>query len=200
MPFRLYCLLIGTVLATVVGATEVYRTVGPNGEVHYTDEPPSKDAKPVQLPPIQVVSPPQRPASSAAPAVAGVDLTGSAPLSATILSPTPDQAVRGTDGQLPVTVSLARPLPEGYGLMYLLDGSPQTDKPTRHLNFTFDGVEPGEHLISVVTLDPRGTEVGRAAPVIVHMKSSAGANVERPRAEAAAGAKQNQKPKTAAVP
>ena len=63
-----------------------------------------------------------------------------------------------------------QPLPEGYGLLYLLDGTAQNGKPTRALNYSLEGVERGEHMVTVVTVNASGKEVGRAAPVIVHMK------------------------------
>lgn len=176
-------LLAGLLLSGPALAADVYRSVGPNGEVVYTDEPPSKGAKPVQLPPIQVVEPYVSPAAPVTvPSINGVPAepapaasAAASPLSATIVSPTAKQRVRSADGRLPVTVSLGQLLPEGYGLRYLLDGSAQSDTPTRNLNFTLEKVGPGEHVISVVTVDARGNEVGRAAPVIVQVDAAAAA-------------------------
>lgn len=164
----LSCLLLAAASASVYAA-EVYKHVDKDGVVHYSDQPPTKNAKPVVLPPIQVVSPPSRP-PMALPDTPLPDMTGGAPLSARIVSPSPDETFRGDDRRLAVAVSLDRPLPEGYGLRYLLDGAAQNPEPTRALNFTLEGVERGEHLISVVTVNASGKEVGRAAPVIVHMK------------------------------
>lgn len=151
-------------------ATDVYRHVDENGVVHYTDQPPSPNARPVDLPPIQIVGPVTRPPSSVPGATAGPDMTGGAPLSVSILSPKPDETFRGDDRRLPVSVRMNQPLPETFGLLYLLDGTAQNPKPTRALTYVLEGVERGEHLVSVVTVDAAGREVGRAAPVIVHMK------------------------------
>lgn len=97
-------------------------------------------------------------------------MTGAAPLSVSIVSPAADETFRSDDRTLPVSVRMNQPLPEGYGLLYLLDGTAQNDKPTRALNYAMDGVERGDHMLTVVTIDAVGREVGRAAPVIVHMK------------------------------
>lgn len=177
MPIRILslpALFLGAMLAAPAGATDVYRHVDENGVVHYSDKPPTKGAKPVVLPPIQVVGPVggrPTPGSPSGPSVEQVDLTGSAPLSVSIMSPTPDQTFRSADRQLPVSVRMNQPLPEGHGLLYLLDGSAQNAAPTRALNFTLSGVERGEHMIAVATVDARGKEVARTAPVIVHMKA-----------------------------
>ena len=163
--------LIGVTLAAAAGAAEVYRHVDKDGVVHYSDQPPTKGAKPVVLPPIQVVGPVGgRPAAGAPPAAVEADLTGSAPLSVSIMSPTPDQTFRGDDRRLPVSVRMNQPLPEGHGLLYLLDGTAQNAAPTRALNYTLTGVERGEHMVAVATVDASGKEVARTAPVIVHMK------------------------------
>lgn len=203
MSSRIGMALAGLLMGGAACATEVYRTVGPDGVVTFTDEPPTRDAKPVKLAPIQVISPvapPTAAASTAGTLQAGPDMTGGAPLSVSIVSPAPEETFRGAERTLPVSVRLDQPLPEGYGLLYLLDGSAQNDKATRALNFTLEGVERGEHLITVVTVDPRGREVGRSAPVIVHMKPPTVANVERQRAERDARRQQNQKPKPSPTP
>jgi hypothetical protein len=200
MPRFIPLVVLGLLFATPLAAGEVYRTVGPDGEVTYTDEPPSKSAKPVKLPPIQVVSPYSRTVPAAPSASSGSDLAGGAPLSAKIISPAADETFRNADGTLSVSVQLPQPLPEGYGLKYLLDGIPQNGTATRNLNFTLEGVERGEHLISVVTVDARGTEVGRATPVVVHVKPPTVANAERLQAEREARREQNQKPKPKPAP
>lgn len=165
--------LFATVSGPAAFAAEVYRHVDKDGVVHYSDQPPTKGAKPVVLPPIQVVGPVGgRPTAGSSPAAATTepDLTGSAPLSVAIMSPTPDQTFRGDDRLLPVSVRMNQPLPEGHGLLYLLDGTAQNAEPTRALNYTLSGVERGEHMIAVATVNASGKEVARTAPVIVHMK------------------------------
>lgn len=162
------CLLafVGLLLPAWGAAAEVYRHVDKNGVVHYSDQPPTRDAKPVVLPPIQVIGP------FSADADAGLDKAfAAAPAyKLSIVSPAADETFRGDDRRLPVSVSMDQPLPEGFGLVYLLDGSAQNTPAVRSLNYTLDGVERGEHLVSVAMVDATGREVARAAPVIVHMK------------------------------
>lgn len=177
LPGLVLGLVALTALATATAArAEVYRHVDQDGVVHYSDQPPTKGAKPIVLPPIQVIGPLGRPTAGSSPAAAAVvepDLTGAAPLSVSIMSPTADETFRGDDRLLPVSVRMNRPLPDGYGLLYLLDGSAQNAAPIRALNFTLEGVERGEHMVAVATVDSSGREVARTAPVIVHMKPPA---------------------------
>jgi hypothetical protein len=69
-----------------------------------------------------------------------------------------------------VSASADRPLPEGVGLLFLLDGTAQNSKPVKAFSFTMQNVERGSHLVAVSAVDPAGKEVGRSPPVIVHMK------------------------------
>lgn len=185
MPTRILSLsavLLGATLCAAAGATEVYRHVDKNGVVHYSDQPPTKGAKPVVLPPIQVVGPVggrPTPGSGSTAVITETDLTGAAPLSVSIMSPSPDQTLHRDDHLLPVSVRMNQPLPEGHGLLYLLDGTARNAEPTRALNFTFTDVGRGEHMVAVATVDANGKEVARTAPVIVHMKSTAPNTAER---------------------
>lgn len=160
---------LGLLACSLCASAQVYRYIDPDGVVHYTDQPPEKGARPVDLPPLQVIGPTPQ-----------VDLSGESrtalpepkqpAVTLRITAPGPEQTFRGDDRRLMVNVALDRPLPEGFGLLYLLDGSPQNRTATRTLSYVLEGVERGEHLISVVAVDARGREVSRTAPVIVHMK------------------------------
>jgi hypothetical protein len=170
IPYVFAC-LFGAALAVSAGAAEVYRHVDKDGVVHYSDQPPTKGAKPVTLPPIQVVGPiGGRAAAGTPPSTAAPEASGPGALSVSILSPAPDQTFRDDDRLLPVSVRMNQPLPEGHGLVYLLDGTAHNASPTRALNYTLSGVERGEHRIEVATVDGSGKEVARTAPVVVHMK------------------------------
>lgn len=171
-PMNLICLMSLWFVGSVA-ASDVYRHVDKDGVVHYTDQPPSKNAKPLELPPVQVIGPlvaPEPKTRSKSSRAGSVSASVSQDFSLRIVTPTPDQTFRGDDRRLQVGVSLSEALPEGHGLFYLLDGSPQNRAPSRDLNFTLTGVERGEHLVSVVVVNARGSEIARAGPVIVHMK------------------------------
>ena len=168
MTLPLYCLALLLVGANgVAGASEVYRYMDSDGVIHYSDKPPSKEAKPVDLPPLQLVSPIVAPERTLSGAKAENDPQR---VELSVVSPSPEQTFRGDDRQLRIQVQSERPLPEGYGLLYFLDGSPQNRSATRQMSYVLEGVERGEHLVSVAAVDAKGREVARTPPVIVHMK------------------------------
>jgi hypothetical protein len=166
-------LLIALMPCAVQG--EIYRWVDKDGVIHYTDEPPSKNAKPAKLPPLQTISPiaPATPSRAtqamdddvpAAPTALG----GNQPIF--ILSPKPDQTFRSAERTVPVTVSLDGPLEKGQGLIFFLDDTPQGEGPTRELSTTIIEVERGEHRIGAAIVDESGGEIARAPEVTVHLK------------------------------
>lgn len=159
--------IVVLLLARPLGATDVYRSVDKDGVVHYSDQPPAPDAKPLKLPPVQVMDPvhiaPER-SRRVVPAPR---------FRLSLVSPAADETFRGDDRRIPVSVRLDLPLPAGHGLLYLLDGRAQNTAPTRALSFTLENAERGEHLVSVLAVDETGREVQRTPPVIVHMKPPA---------------------------
>lgn len=169
------CWIAGSALPLGAAAGPVYRYVDPDGVVHYTDKPPTPSAQPIELKPVQTVG--SRPApgsvsaeSEAAVAADAASGSASARIEVGIASPAADETLRGDDGRLPVSLILGAPLPEGAGLLYLLDGRAQNAAPTRALSFTMVNVERGSHLIGARVVDAGGRELGAASPVIVHMK------------------------------
>ena len=162
----LLCLLPG------LSAAEVYRWTDKDGVVHYTDKPPTRDAKPAQLPPLQTISggmgagaagfgssPAQNVQAGAAPA-----------FGLSIISPRGEETLRDASREVTVSVALRQPLPEGGGLIYYLDGNAQNVPAIQSLSYTMGEVERGAHVLSVAAVDGAGKEIGRSPPVIVHLK------------------------------
>lgn len=145
---------------------KVYRYTDDKGVVHYTDKPPSKDAKPAQLPKIQTFKsgqPPKGISFSDAPA-ANVPQ-----FSIAFDSPSPDQTYREFGVAVDVSVNIMPGLIGGYGLMYRVDGEPLNDAPSFSTTMSLPGLERGSHVISVSLVDAKRREQA-AASVTVHMK------------------------------
>lgn len=167
MVFRTLVLLL--VAVSVPAAAEVYRWTDAQGVIHYTDQPPAKDAKPVELPKLQTYRSAPAPAPSAV-AVPQPEAASAAPAVLQIVSPQPEETIRDAEGRIPVAVSAT--LEPGEGLIFLLDGQPQGSEPTRALGTVFSGVERGQHEIAVRLLGADGRERGRAASVTVFVMPS----------------------------
>lgn len=167
----LLALSVGLSLALPAGADQVYRWVDANGVIHYTDEPPQKDLKPVELPPLQSIS--AQKIDSALPPPSGApsrtaSAASSSGLEVRLTAPKPDETIRGAERIVPVAVAFNRPLPEGARLVYLLDGNPM--QTTSASSSELSGVDRGTHLVAVAVVDGSGKELARSAPVIVHVK------------------------------
>ena len=159
-------------LFAVVSAAhaEVYRWVDENGTVHYTDKPPSPEAKPAELPKLQQFPANELPSYSnpkAAAAEAPADAADTRPI-VKVISPTQDQTFRHTSQQVQVVVSVNPSLKSGQGLVYYLDGSPFNSEPTRAQSMALQPVYRGTHLVSVAVVQD-GRELTHSDSVTFHM-------------------------------
>ena len=107
----------------VVWATadaEVYKRVGPDGAVSFSDRP-GPDAEQIDVPPAQTVSPPpasERPAVSGEPRGEGTDSRGAGAVVYTrfdVVSPVDGEAVRANDGNVTEKYQLSIPGSEPNG-------------------------------------------------------------------------------------
>lgn len=154
-------------IASLCASAEVYRWTDANGVVHYTDRPPQHGATPAKLPPIQIVSP-GMPLSDVLDEPATEPPT-SPQIQVRILSPSAEQTYRSAERRVEIQLALDQPLPDGAGVLYTLDGTPQ-NAPIRQLSHVLDGVDRGSHLIGASVVDASGKLLGQANPVIIHMK------------------------------
>lgn len=157
-------LFLALLLAAASAQAEVYKWVDKDGTVHYTDEPPTQNAKPAKLPPLQTYKQGTEPSLDKfepAPAKAAAPTVK-------IVSPAPDTTYRLPLEPVPVAVQ-ASGLGPGLSLLYQVNGTTRGG-PTAATAFSVTGLERGAHSISVAIVDAAGKEVARSAPVTVHMK------------------------------
>jgi len=154
-------------------ATEVYKSVQPDGSVIYSDRP-APDATPVTIepPPTLPVAPPRPegpaapPPEEAAPAPRPVDYQA-----IDILAPGEDSVVRDNPGNVTITVQLQPELQAdaGHRLAVILDGSQLQGRFTGN-RLSLANVDRGTHSVVVVVVDGQGKVLARSAPRIFHMK------------------------------
>lgn len=163
-----HLLLVLSLLPFSAGA-EVYKWVDDKGVVHYTDKPPGQNAKPARLPPLQTykggTTPDLNRYESRTPATAPA--AGGATPAIEIVSPTQDQTFFSGESSVVVAVDLS--LTEGQQLVYFLDGAAKSP-PVSQTSYELKGVERGSHTVSVALIAEDGRELGRSAPVTIHMK------------------------------
>jgi hypothetical protein len=148
---------------------QVYKWVDKDGVVHYSNKPPTDDAKPAKLPPLQTYKGGTTPNLSKydKPTSGKPAAGGSAQID--VVTPTREETFRGGERTVPVGVVVTPALAEGQRLIYLLDGTPQAS-PTPDTSFALTNVERGSHTVSVTLIDASGNQLGSSAPVTFHVK------------------------------
>lgn len=165
MRTSLPLLLLLTALPSLLMAAQVYRYTDAQGVVHYTDKPPSKDAAPTTLPPIQTFK-----SSAAAKEIQAIEKKAAVKnFSLSIESPTPDQNYREPNPDVSVSVRVMPGLVGGHGLLYYVDGTLQNEAPSFSTQYTVQGLERGSHTIDVALVNAKREEQARSS-VTVHVK------------------------------
>lgn len=147
-------------------ADEIYRTTNEDGNVMFTDEPPSDDAEPVTLDPLTTVpaQEPQAPATDAEDeADAGEAAAPTTYEGVRIAYPPADQAVRHNGGQVPVRVELlpeGAELAEGHTILVVLDG--EEHGAGRGAGVTVGPLDRGPHNVRARVLDRGGRVVAES--------------------------------------
>ncbi len=142
----------------------VYRTVDPEGNVIFTDQPAS-GAEEVELPPVPTYQAPRyrppasRPDDAASPPAPGYRKFA-------VVSPAPDETVRDNPGNVTVVLAIEPDLDKAAGdrIQIYLDGKP-VGKPTTSLQAVLSNVDRGEHRVSAAIVDRNKKTIRRTEPV-----------------------------------
>ncbi|RFF30210.1 DUF4124 domain-containing protein [Wenzhouxiangella sediminis] len=152
-------LLITLVLAvSPLLAQEIYRVVDENGNVTYTDQKPSDDAEPMELPELNVLE-------------GDLDETGENPLADAappsmnfrIEQPAEGAVFTPQGGNLEVAMGIAIEVPPTAQIVLVLDGTELA--PVRSLDASIPAPEPGEHRLFARLETPSGRVLGTTDPV-----------------------------------
>lgn len=151
-------------------AAQVYKYTDEKGVIHYTDKPPSKNAKPANLPQLHTYEalPPATTATGDSTSPAPADQPKAGRYELKISSPAPDTTFQDSTSEVTVSVNVLPSMPDNHSLVYLVDGSPRTDK-TGDTSTLVTGLERGEHSLQVALYNERGVEVARSPVVKVFM-------------------------------
>ncbi len=162
----LLCIILLLVAASA--GAQVYKWVDEKGVVHYTDQPPTKNAKPANLPKLQTYK------QGALPSLENIGASNEQPQATTppvvrIVSPAADETFRTPQPPVSVSVEVSPGLGDGQQLVYHVNGAAKTE-PTLNTSYTVTGLERGSHAISVSVVNGAGLVIARSAPVSVHIK------------------------------
>mgnify|MGYP001828547824 CR=1 FL=1 len=164
-------------IAAPAGATDIYKTVDENGQITYTDRPPTPDAKPISLRELSVVEAP----SFAAPRR---DRSGQEPDNQPtinelrnmyrdfrLVSPAPEQNFWGTGQVATIAWDAGAPLQEGMSVVYFVNGEAVTDATTAS-TYNTEPMDRGEHSARVDLLGPNNQVIASAGPVTFFVKQN----------------------------
>lgn len=147
-------------------ADEIYRTTDEDGNVMFTDEPPSEDAEPVTLDPLTTVpaQEPQAPATAAEDEADAGDAAATAAYEGVrIAYPPADQAVRHNGGNVPVRLELLPEgveLAEGHTVLVVVDGEEHGG--VRATEVTVGPLDRGPHNVRARIMDRSGRVVAES--------------------------------------
>ena len=151
-------------LASSANAHQLYRHIGPNGEVYYTDQP-SPDSVPVEISPINV-TPAHPPSRVTPPEIDKPEATHTPYKYFNILSPTEDQGVRANDGNVIINFSLQPALKPDHTIKLKMDGEDgKLVQSGESLTVNLFNVSRGLHTLQAFVLDGNGNMLMHAGPV-----------------------------------
>ena len=162
-------------MSTSVLAADIYRTVDENGNVVYTDRPPTPDAKPITLRELSIV---ERPEYSAPTRTAPSEAEEADEMTMNqlrrryrefrLVSPSPDQNFWGTSNIATLAWDAGASLMEGMSVVFYVDDQPS--EPTRAATFTTPRLDRGEHVARADLVDAGNRVIASADPVVFHIK------------------------------
>lgn len=155
--------------AAVHGATEIYKHVDAEGNVTFSDQPPSagQSAEKIQLQQLNT-TPPTTPATRApAPAERESEQSIEPTFAISIASPEEETTIGGP-GNVTVTAQAEPPLGSLEQLQLLIDGEAHGE-PQRGTTWYLEGLLRGPHDLSVERLDRRGNLLARSDSVRIYV-------------------------------
>jgi hypothetical protein len=150
--------LILLALALPAAAQEIYRVVDENGNVTYTDQKPSDDAEPMELPELNVLE--GELGESAENPLAD---TGSRSRDFRIEQPADGAVFTPQGDSLEIAMGIAIEVPPTARIVLVLDGRELA--PVRSLDASIPAPEPGEHRLFARLETPSGRVLGTTDPV-----------------------------------
>jgi hypothetical protein len=157
---RLFPLLLVFICAT--SSAEVYKRVGPDGKVYFSDQP-GPDAKQIEVAPAQTISMPSAPAQTGADTQKPAADEAAAYSAFTIVSPTSEEGVRANDGNVSVQLSLQPQLQAGHSIILRVDG--ETMKTGGNRVVSLSNLSRGRHTVEARVVDGTGKALIQTGPV-----------------------------------
>jgi hypothetical protein len=165
------CLIMAS---TLVLAQPIYKVVDEDGNVTYTDQRPSDDAEPMELPELNVLD-----SRAPPPTVGGSDEEVSVePLRLTISSPQNEENIFGTGNTLDVSLESSIDLPPTALIVIYLNGEAQD--PIQSLDYSFDFIPRGTHTLRAELRTAAGRVLAETDTITFFMRQASRLNPPGP--------------------
>lgn len=168
---RVFLIGILALLISIPAGATIYRWTDSSGQVHFTDEP-HEGAVTVDLPPVQMYSPPpQEPNkedSSQAKQPDDDESLSPSYKAVKIVQPIPDATIRNNQGLVPILVEFEPKLRKNDKVQLIYDDKPMGE-PQNSGTFTLTNVFRGSHTVSVQVLSEDGSVINESEPVTFFM-------------------------------
>ncbi|MEK7322338.1 MAG: DUF4124 domain-containing protein [Pseudomonadota bacterium] len=164
-------LIVLALILAVPASAAVYKSVLPDGRVIYSDQPPSENAAPAHLPPIQLIpAAPVPPPPEPAEAQETTRNKAAAYRSIGITSPAHDSTLRDNAGTVVINVALDPPLlvKAGHHIAIYLDGTLIGENSTGTL--TLNNVDRGTHTLNASVNSKQGQAMLTSPTVTFHLQ------------------------------
>ena len=165
-------------LACSAASAQVFRHIGPDGEVYFSDTP-APGSERVHLTPTQTVSLPPPANGAGRPEAVGTAGEKADPGAAyaqfTIVKPSNGQGVRANGGSVTVYLALQPALRPGHVIELAVDGEdgPRI-KAGDTLNFNLHNMSRGSHTVSARVKDAAGRQLIETGPISFYVLRVAG--------------------------
>jgi len=166
-----FMILIAFLLAVTVTplTAQVYKVVDKDGNVTFTDQPPTDGSKPIKLAPISVI---EAPTYEKAPEPTGEEGAEEGPSLSemrriyrdfAIISPEQDDSMLRSDGPIPVAWNVGAALQPGMQVTLFLDG--KIHMTTIQPMIPLSGLERGEHTVKAELRDSKNRIIATAGTI-----------------------------------
>lgn len=164
-PFLRFFLAALWLIGTSAVAQPIYRVVDENGNVTYTDQKPSEDSEPLDLPDINVISEIDPEVESVIePDGPGSDIE---PFQMAIAEPADGSVIANDEGRIDISLDSNLDIPPAAQLVVYLNDQPQP--PVRTLELTLADLPPGEYRLRAELQTPSGRALAETASVTVQL-------------------------------
>lgn len=165
------------IVACATASAEVFRRVGPDGEVYFSDTP-APGSQRVDLEGVQSVPPrpiPKRSSATVRPTGDAVEKKSAPPYAQfEIIKPSNGQGLRANDGSVTVYLSLQPALRAGDTIVLIVDGE---DGASIHsgdtLNFNLSNMSRGQHSVAARVQNAKGEKLIETGPVSFYVLRAA---------------------------